>query len=136
MIISSSSIQGNRNITPIHLSLCICLANIQSIKNKQLILHQYLVENNISLCLPTETLLSDTEADQVWLQCSSLNNNSFKCFTSNSQGRRGGGLAFISRDSYNVVSRGIGQLQSFQFAKWRVGLKNMTLTINNYFLLE
>ena len=30
-------------------SLCICLANIKSVKNKQLILHQYLVENKIAL---------------------------------------------------------------------------------------
>ena len=36
-------------------SLCICLANIQSVKNKQLILHQYLVENKIDLCILTET---------------------------------------------------------------------------------
>ena len=32
-------------------SICICLANIQPVKNKQLILHQYLVENNIDLCI-------------------------------------------------------------------------------------
>ena len=32
-------------------SLCICLTNIQSVKNKQLILHQYVVENKIDLCI-------------------------------------------------------------------------------------
>ena len=50
---------------PNHHSLCICSANIQSIKNKQLLLHQYLVENYIDLCVLTETWLKDTEADQV-----------------------------------------------------------------------
>ena len=101
---------GQQDITPNHHSLCICLANIQSIKNKQLILHQYLVENSINLCVLTETWLCDTEADQVWLQCSSVNNDGFKCFTSNGQGRRGGGLAIIRRDRYKVVSLGTGQL--------------------------
>ena len=102
---------------------------IQSIKNKQLILHQYLVENNINLCVLTETWLSDTEAAQVWLQCSSVNSDGFKCFTSYRQSRRGGGLALISRDRYKVVSLETGQLQSFQFAKWRITLKHMTLTV-------
>ena len=66
-------------------SLCICLANIQSVKNKQLILHQYLVENKIDLCNLTETWLRNTEADQAWLQCSVINNSGFKCFASNRQ---------------------------------------------------
>ena len=99
---------GQQEITPNHHSLCICLVNIQSIKNKQLILHEYLVENNINLCVLHEMWLSDTEANQVWLQCSSLTNDGFKCFTSNRQGRTGGGLALISRDSYKVVSFGTG----------------------------
>ena len=87
------------------------------------------MENNIDLYVLTETWLSDTEADQVWLQCSSLNNDGFKCSTSNRQGRRGSGLAPISGDRYKVVSLRTGQLQSFQFTKWRIGLKHMTLTV-------
>ena len=35
----------------------------------------------------------------------------------------------ISKDMYKVVSLGEGQLQSFQFAKWRFGLKHMTLPV-------
>ena len=110
-------------------SLCICLANIQSVKNKQLILHQYLVENKIDLCILTKTWLRNTEADQAWLQCSMINNSGFKCFTSNRQDRRGGGLTLICRDMYRVVPLGSGQLRSFQFAKWRIVLKHTTLTI-------
>ena len=112
-------------------SLCICLANIQSVKNKQLILHQYLVENKINLCILTETWLRNTEADQAWLQCSMINNSGFKCFTSNRQDRRGGGLALICRNMYRVVPLGSGQLRlrSFQFAKWRIVLKHTTITI-------
>ena len=53
----------------------------------------------------------------------------FECFTSSRQGRRGGGLTLISRDRYKVVPLGTGQLQSLQFAKWRIGLKPMTLTV-------
>ena len=49
-----------QEVIPNHCSLCICLANIQSVKNKQLILYQYLVESNINLCVLTETWLRDT----------------------------------------------------------------------------
>ena len=34
-----------------------------------------------------------------------------------------------SADRYKLVSLWTGQLQSFQFAKWRIGLKHMTLTV-------
>ena len=98
-------------------------------KNKQLILHHYLVENNIDLCVLTETWLRDTQADQVLLECSSLNNDGFKCLTSNRQGRKGGGLILISRDEYKLQSLGTGQLRTFQFAKWRIGLKHTALMV-------
>ena len=110
-------------------SLCICLANVQSVKDKQLILHQYLIENKIDLYILTETWLRNTEADQAWLQCSVINNSGFKCFMSNRQDRRGGGLTLICRDMYRVVSLQSGQLRSFQFAKWRIVFKHTTLTI-------
>ena len=87
------------------------------------------MENNIDLCVLTETWLSDTEADQLWLQYSALNNDGIKCFTVNRQGKRGGGLVLISKDGYKVVSLGAGQLQPFQFAKGRIGLKHMTLMV-------
>ena len=118
-----------QEVIPNYHSLCICLANIQSVKNKQLLLHPYLVENKIDLCVLTETWLRNTEADQAWLQCLLINNSGFKCFTSNRQDRRGGGLALICRDMHNVVPLGSGQLRSFQFAKWRIVLKHTTLTI-------
>ena len=87
------------------------------------------MESNINLCVLTETWLRDTETDQVWLQCSSLNNDGFKCLTSNGQGRRGGGFTPISRDRYKVEPFGSGQLQSFQFAICRIGLKHTILTV-------
>ena len=87
------------------------------------------MENSIDLGVLTETWLSDTEADQVWLQCSSLNNDDIKCVMANRQGRRGGGLVLISKDRYKIVSLGAGQLQSFQFAKWRIRLKHTMLMV-------
>ena len=98
-------------------SLCICLANIQSVKNKQLVLHQYLVENKVDLCILTETWLRNTEADQAWLQCSLINNSGFKCFASNRQDRRGGGLALICRDMYNIVPLGSVPIEILSICK-------------------
>ena len=39
--------------------------NVQSVKNKELILHQYICDNKIDLCIFTETWLTDSDTDKV-----------------------------------------------------------------------
>ena len=51
--------------------------NIRSIKGKDQELHQYLTENNIDMFTVTETWLSDTHADKLWLQTMDLNKNNY-----------------------------------------------------------
>ena len=70
--------------------------NVQSVENKDMILHQYLCDNKIDLCLLTETSLTDSDIDKLWISCTSLNNGSHRMDTSHMIGQQGGGLALIS----------------------------------------
>ena len=49
--------------------------NVQSVTNKDLILHQYICYNKIYLCILTETWLTESDTDKIWISCTSPNNN-------------------------------------------------------------
>ena len=52
--------------------------------------------NNIDIAVITETWLNE-DTDKAWVLTSELNRNGFHLDTSNQIGKRGGGLALISR---------------------------------------
>ena len=56
--------------------------NVQSVKNKDLILHQDICENKTDLCILTETWLTDSDTDKVWTSYTSLNNKNLRMDTS------------------------------------------------------
>ena len=66
---------------PFHLSGI--MANCQSIKNKDLVIHKHLVSNNIDFGIFTETWLSENSDDIVWCVTSPLQNLGFRILTSN-----------------------------------------------------
>ena len=74
------------------------MANCQSIKNKDLIVHEHLVSNSIDFGILTETWLTDSLDDLVWCVTSPLQNCRFKILTSNRNSRRGGSLAIVYKD--------------------------------------
>ena len=76
--------------------LQLLLSNIQAIKNKELQLLEHLNNNRIDIAVVIETWL-DEDTDKAWVLTSELNRNGFNLETSNRIGRRGGGLAIISR---------------------------------------
>ena len=78
---------------PLHLSGI--MANYQSIKNKDLVIHKHLVSNNIDFGIFTETWLSENSDDIEWCVTSPLQNLGFRILTSNQKSRRGGGLAIV-----------------------------------------
>ena len=49
------------------------LANIQSIKNKDAVLHEFTLDNDIDVCCVTATWLSSSDNNQVWIQATDLN---------------------------------------------------------------
>ena len=64
----------------------LALVNAQSIKNKDLMLHQHLVEKEIDICIITETWLGQTDINKIWYESTVLNRNQFQLFPSNRQG--------------------------------------------------
>ena len=71
---------------------CIRLAtvNAQSLKPKENIIWDYLIQNKIDLCVITETWLKPD--DEHWIQGSDLNREGFKMLVSYRKDRQGGGL--------------------------------------------
>ena len=82
------------------MTVAITLSNIQSVRNKENELLEYLTDNNFDACILTETWLKDTDEHAVWVNCSSLNTNFYKMITSNRPNRPGGGLSAVHRSSF------------------------------------
>ena len=96
------------------------MAHCQSIWNKDLIVHEHLVANNLEFAILTETWLMDNFDDTVWCVTSSHQNCGFKLLTSNHNSRRDGGLAIVYKDGLEVDLIQEGELPSFHFAIWRI----------------
>ena len=95
------------------------LSNIQSIKSKGILLIKHLNNNNIDIAVITEMWLND-DTDKAWVLTSEVNRNGYHLDMSNQLGKRGGGLALISR-SY-LKARKIMEVNQkmFQHAIWKV----------------
>ena len=61
------------------------LVNSRSIKNKDVMLHQHLVEKETDICVVTETWLGQTDINKIWYESTVLNRNEFQLFPSNRQ---------------------------------------------------
>ena len=77
------------------MTVTITFSNIQSVRNKENEVLEYLNDNNFDACILTETWLKDTDEHVVWVNCSSLNTNSYRMITSNRPNRPGGRLAVV-----------------------------------------
>ena len=55
-------------------NMLIVLVNAQSLRSKDLLLHEYIKEDNIDICIVTETWIQNRE-DKVWCEISALNND-------------------------------------------------------------
>ena len=103
--------------------------NVQSVKNKDLIIHQYICYNKIDLCALTEAWLTDSDTDKVWISCTSLNNRSLRMDTSNRIGQQGGDLALVYGNMLNVTKIDEANNRTFQFAIWKLSCKVYTIII-------
>ena len=108
-----------------HLTLVVC--NTQSIKNKDTLLLDHLVNVKSDLCLITETWLSNS--DDAWIATSDIMCNGYKLSNVNRNQRRGGGLALAYKNNLNVKLSLHGQSHSFEYAVWECNISNMLLTL-------
>ena len=68
-----------------------------------MILHQHICDNEIDLCVLTETWLSSKQNDKIWQSCTPLNNDPFRISISNRTGQSGGDLALVYNKEINVT---------------------------------
>ena len=88
--------QGSRD------NISILLIHAQSIKNKDILLAEYIHDINIDVCVVTETWL-DKNSDEVnaWISTCELTKHGY-CLDAISRETRGGGLAIIYKREYRV----------------------------------
>ncbi len=75
----------------------ICQLNAQSIKSKDVILHQYLLSADIDICVITGTWLKDS--DQVWAEATDLQKDGYRMEMINHP-THGGGLAIVYKEEF------------------------------------
>ena len=112
-----------------YLEVRIATVNVQSVKNKDLILHQHICDNKIDLCVLTETWLSNKQNDNTWKSCTLLNNDPFRISISNGIVQSGGGLALVYNKEINVTKVSEENKCTFQYAKWKTTTNKFNATI-------
>ena len=105
------------------------LTNTQSIKSKELQLHKVIQEENIDLCVVTETWLSNNVEDDTWVKCSVLNNDNLKLANVNRISRKGGGTALVYSNNLKVIHLEDANKMSFEYAIWGLEHKGIKMTI-------
>ena len=115
------------------MTVTITLSTIQSVRNKENKLLEYLTDSNFDACILTETWLKDTDEHVAWLNCSSLNTNSYRMITSNRPNRLGGGLAVVYKSSLSVKTLEQGVKKSFEYTVWSLKTNSTSLAINGIY---
>ena len=107
----------------------IMLTNVQSIKSKELQLYKVIKEENIDLCVVTETWLSNKIEDDTWVKFFVLNNDNLKLANVNRIGRKGGGIALVYCNNLKVRHLEDANRMSFEYAIWGLQHKGTKMTI-------
>ena len=116
----------NRHLKRPQENISILLLNAQSVKNKDLEIRNVIEEYKADFTIITETWLSDK--DSLWIEGCELNRNGLKIDVVNRHDRRGGGLAIV-HSCRNVSKTNSGATRSFEFAVWKIQLKNITVNV-------
>ena len=99
--------------------------NVQSIKNKDLMVSELIQDYSLDFLVTTETWLNDTEQDNQWLN----NKDDLRLLPSNRKGKRGGGLALIAKSQYKPKCLKQGSNHSFEYALWTIQVRNTKITL-------
>ena len=104
--------------------------NIQSLKNKDNLLRDYLNREDIGVFLAIETWYKSDDESMLRIQGSVLNTDNYKIAVANREsGLRGGGLALVHKDTLDSKLIDKGQLHTFEYAHWSVIGPKMALSL-------
>ena len=110
-------------------NMLIVLVNAQSLRSKDLLLYEYIKEDNIDICIVTETWIQNRKEDKAWCEISALNNDNLMLHNINREMCRGGGLALISKSNLTISNLEIDKPNSFEAAKWKASLPGKSITV-------
>ena len=96
------------------------LLNAQSICGKDGAIVEYLLSNNISMAIITESWLQNNEEDACRLSTSEFCTGLFSAFPSKRKDRKGDGILLVHKKSYKVNLLDEVFTHSFQAAKFRI----------------
>ena len=122
-------ITNDRRVRKFTKHLNIVLINSQSIKSKDELIAEYLISNNIDACILTETWLTNSDNDTIWLEYSEMGQNGYKINNINRKDRKGGGLAIIYKNHLKVNIEKSGATQSFEYALWTLSTTSSRTSI-------
>ena len=82
--------------------ISVVLLNARSIRNKDQLITDYLLNNRVDLAIITEIWLKNNEADDIWLECCELNQNGYKTRNINRTKRSGGVLLLCIKTHFRL----------------------------------
>ena len=85
--------------------LRLLLMNTQSIRNKDDILSEYIRSEAIEIATVTETWLTSSVRDVIWLEANELVKDGYQIRVRNREGKRGGVLVLIYGS--NIIAKGL-----------------------------
>ena len=103
------------------------LLNAQSIKKKDSLFMDKVIESKTDICIIMEMWLKDS--DNIWIESREMRKNGYDITTANRKSRHGGGLVIEHRSYMAVKCRGRANLRTFQYAIWQAHPNNVTLTV-------
>ena len=111
-------------------NLRIATVNTRSIKNKVELVLENSELDNIDILAITETWLNNTDEDQVWVETSGLQDQSFTFHSHNRIGRRGGGLGLWHRSEYQSKRIEYDPIYTtLEQAGWELRIKDRIITV-------
>ena len=104
--------------------------NVQSLKNKDKLLRDYLDNENIGVFVAIEISFKSDIESQLRVQGSELNTDGYRIALANREsGLRSGGLALIYKHTMDCKLFEKGQSHTFEYAQWDILGNNMTLSL-------
>ena len=119
-------VQIKKILEPHNSKLKIAKVNTQSIRNKELQVIELISDHKLDLMEATETWLTDSQTENIWLEGTCLNKDQLRMLVNNRVRHRGAGIALIYRKEYSVKIIKNRTKSSFQYSIWSVKARNKT----------
>ena len=117
----------NHSIKPSQKSCQMVVINIQSIKSKEHIIMECLMDKQVDIAILMETWLC--KEDETWVAASECNKNGYKLDTVNRNNRRGGGIGLIYQETIKVVKCKSKKTQTFEHTICSIKANDTTSTV-------